>query len=64
MATEHVEIAVVLYSRRQISLGKASEIVGISVWQMNQILVEHSTSLDYTVEDAVQDWNILRQVFA
>ena len=57
-------VAVALYHRRQISLGKAAEIAGIPVEQMNQTLAKHSTSLDYTVGDAVQDWNMLRQVFA
>jgi predicted HTH domain antitoxin len=57
-------VAVALYHRRQISLGKAAEIAGISVWQMNQILAKHDVSLDYTAEDAAQDWNTLREVFA
>ena len=55
-------VAVALYHRRQISLGKAAEIAGISVWQMNQILAKHDVSLDYTAEDAAQDWNTLREV--
>ena len=55
-------VAVALYHRRQISLGKAAEIVGISVWQMNQILSKYDVSLDYTAEDAAQDWNTLREV--
>ena len=57
-------VAVALYHRRQISLGKAAEIAGISVWQMNQILAKHDVSLDYTAEDAAQDWNTLREVIA
>ena len=55
-------VAVALYHRRQISLGKAAETAGISVWRMNQVLTEHGVSLDYTVEDAVQDWNTVRKV--
>ena len=55
-------VAVSLYRRRQISLGKTAEIAEISVWQMNQILAKHSVSLDYTAEDAAQDWNALREV--
>ena len=55
-------VAVSLYRHRQISLGKAAEIAEISVWQMNQILARHGVSLDYTAEDAAQDWNILREV--
>ena len=57
-------VAVALYHRRQISLGKAAEIAGISVERMNQILVKHGVSLDYTAEYAAQDWNTLRQVSA
>ena len=55
-------IAVALYHRRQISLGKAAEIAEIPVGQMSQILVEHGVSLDYTAEDAIQDWNTLREM--
>ena len=55
-------VAVSLYHRRQISRGKAAEIAGISVWQMNQILSKYDVSLDYTAEDAAQDWNTLREV--
>ena len=55
-------VAVSLYRCRQISLGKIAEIAEISVWQMNQILARHGVSLDYTAEDAAQDWNILREV--
>ena len=57
-------VAVALYHRRQISLGKAAEIAGIPVEQMNQILAKHGVSLGYTTEDAAQDWNALREVFA
>ncbi|RKU13340.1 hypothetical protein C6502_02965 [Candidatus Poribacteria bacterium] len=56
-------VAVSLYHRRQISLGKAAEIAGISVWQMNQILSKYDVSLDYTAEDAAQDWNTLREIW-
>lgn len=56
-------VSVSLYHRRQISLGKAAEIAGVSVWQMNQILSKYDVSLDYTAEDAAQDWNTLRQIF-
>ncbi len=55
-------VAVALYHRRQISLGKAAEIAGIPVEQMNQILAKHGVSLDYTTEDAAQDWNRLREM--
>lgn len=64
MATENVEVAVALYSRRQISLGKTAEIAEIPIWRMNQILVKHDVWLDYTAKDADQDWNTLCQVFA
>lgn len=55
-------VAVALYHRRQISLGKAAEIAGIPVEQMNQLLAKHGVSLDYTAEDAAQDWNTLREM--
>ena len=56
-------VAVALYHRRQISLGKAAEIAGVLVEQMNQVLVKHGVSLDYTAEDAIQDWNTLREIW-
>ena len=55
-------VAIALYHRRQISLGKAAEIAGIPVEQMNQILAKYGVSLDYTAEDAAQDWNTLREM--
>lgn len=56
-------IAVDLYRRQQISLGKAAEIARVpSKWQMGQILVKYDVWLDYTAEDAEQDWNRLRKV--
>ena len=55
-------VAVSLYHRRQISLGKAAEIAGIPVEQMNQILAKYGVALDYTAEDAAQNWNTLRKV--
>ena len=57
-------VAVALYHRSQISLGKAAEIAGIPIEQMNQILAKHGVSLGYTTEDAAQDWNTLQEVFA
>ena len=54
-------VAVALYHRRQISLGKAAEIIEIPIWRMNQILAKHDVWLDYTAKDAEQDWNALRE---
>ena len=55
-------VAVALYHHHQILLGKAAEIAGIPVEQMNQILAKYGVSLDYTAEYAAQDWNTVRKV--
>ena len=55
-------VVVDLYRRRQISLEKAAEIAELPIWQMNRLLAKHDVWLDYTAEDAKQDWNALREV--
>lgn len=55
-------VVVDLYRRRQISLAKAAEIAEIPIWEMNRVLAKHDVWLDYTAEDAKQDWNVLREV--
>lgn len=52
-----------LYRRRQISLEKAAEIAEVPICQMNQILAKHDVWLDYTAEDAGQDWSTLREAW-
>jgi predicted HTH domain antitoxin len=55
-------IAIDLYRRHQISLGKAAEIAGIgSRWEIIPILAKHDIWLAYTAEDAEQDWEMLRE---
>ena len=52
-----------LYRCRQISLEKAAEIAEIPICQMNQILAKHDVWLNYTTEDAGQDWKALQEFF-
>jgi predicted HTH domain antitoxin len=56
-------VAVELYRQRKVSLGKATELAGIATkLDMMAALARHDVWLDYTAEDAAQDWETLREV--
>jgi len=52
-----------LYRRGRISLGKATEMLGLPTkWEMIAVLARHDVWLNYTAEDAEQDWDTLHEV--
>ena len=56
-------VAVELYRLGRISLGKAAEVAGVSTkHEMLALLAKHDVWLDYTAEDAAEDWETLRDV--
>ena len=58
-------VAVDLYRRGQLSLGKAAEVAGVSTkWEMLAILAKHDVWLDYSAEDALRDTATLEDVLS
>lgn len=56
-------VAVELYRQGRASLGKAAELAGVPTkLEMMAVLGRHDAWLDYTADDAGQDWQTLREV--
>jgi predicted HTH domain antitoxin len=49
------EIAVSLYAQRRLSIGKAHELVDMSLWEFRQLLTFRRISPDYDVSDLDND---------
>jgi len=54
-------IAVALYREGRISLGKVAEIVGVLLAEVPDLLARHGLHLPYTADDALADWQALRE---
>lgn len=54
-------IALELFREKKVSLGKASEIAGLSVWEMMALLKEKKIPLNYSVEDFEKDLELLEE---
>ena len=52
-------IALELFREKKVSLGKASQIAGLSVWEMMALLKEKKIPLNYSVEDFEKDMNLI-----
>ena len=50
-----IEVAVHLYSTHRLSIGKARELAGLSLWQFRQILASRQIPAHYDVEDLEAD---------
>lgn len=57
-----VEIAVHLYEQGRLSVGKARELAGMSLWEFRQLLASRRISPHYDVEDLDQDLETLRRL--
>jgi len=55
-------VAVELYRERYISLGKAAEIVGVSKWEMFEILARKKVPIQYGAEDLEEDLKVLKKL--
>ena len=55
-----IEVAVHLYSTHRLSIGKARELAGLSLWQFRQILASRQIPAHYDVEDLEADVRTLR----
>lgn len=54
---EKIELAVKMYIDEKISLGKASELAGISIWEMFDELKRRNIALKYKISDAELELN-------
>ncbi len=57
-----VELAVHLYAVRRLSIGKARELAGLSLWQFRQILASRQIPAHYDVEDLEADIETLKSL--
>ena len=57
-----VEIAVYLYTQRRLSIGKARELAGVSLWEFRQLLASRRISPHYDEVDLDEDMTTLREM--
>lgn len=57
-----VEMAVHLYTRGRLSIGKARELAGMSLWEFRQVLASRRIPPHYDVDDWEQDVATLREM--
>ena len=57
-----VEMAVSLYAQRRLSVGKARELAGMSLWEFRQLLASRRISPHYDTADLNQDVASLREL--
>ena len=59
LAELKTELAVHLYSQGRLSIGKARELAGLSLWEFRQILGARKIPPQYDVEDFQEDLETL-----
>ena len=57
-----LEIAISLYAQGRLSVGKARELAGMSLWEFRQLLASRRISPHYTVDDFEEDLTTLREL--
>lgn len=57
-----LELAVHLYSQRRLSLGKARELAGMSLWTFRQLLAARQIPAHYDEDDLLSDLATLRSL--
>lgn len=57
-----VELAVHLYDQGRLSIGKAHELAGLSLWEFRQLLGFRHVAPHFDVEDLEQDLETLRRL--
>jgi predicted HTH domain antitoxin len=55
-----LEIAVTLYDRAKLSVGKAAEVAGMDSYRFRQLLASRGFELDYDAQDFEDDLGTLR----
>jgi predicted HTH domain antitoxin len=56
-----LEIILILFQQDKISLGKASELLGLHRMQLQQIISERGICIHYDVNEFQEDLNILQE---
>ena len=57
-----IELAVSLYAQGRLSIGKACELAGMSLWEFRQLLTSRRISPHYDVTDLDEDVATLRDL--
>ena len=57
-----LEIAVHLYAQGRLSIGKARELAGMSLWEFRQVLAARRIEPHYDVADLEEDIAVLREL--
>ena len=57
-----VELAVYLYAQGRLSIGKARELAGMSLWEFRQLLASRRIAPHYDEADLEEDVSTLRQM--
>ena len=57
-----LEIAISLYAQGRLSVGKARELAGMSLWEFRQLLASRRISPHYNVDDFEEDLTTLREL--
>lgn len=57
-----VELAITLYAQNRLSLGKASQLAKLSLWEFRQLLATRRVSVHYDQSDFEVDQDTARQV--
>ena len=55
-----IEIAILLYAEGRLSIGKARELAGMSLWEFRQLLASRRIPPQYDVNDLKQDLDTLQ----
>ena len=56
------ELAVYLFQQKRLSLGKAREMAGMTVWTFQQLLGSRGISIHYDIEDYEEDLATLKEL--
>lgn len=57
-----IELAVALYAAGRLSIGKARELAGLSLWQFRQLLASRAIATHFDENDLAQDIDTLRKL--
>ena len=57
-----IELAIHLYREGRLSIGKARELAGMSLWEFRQLLAARKISPHYDVEELEEDVATLRRL--
>ncbi len=57
-----IELAVLLYAQRRLSVGKARELAGLSLWEFRQLLAARRIPVHYDEADLNDDVATLREL--